>query len=48
MPGQPERALEFHSEIYRAIEVADPDAAEQAMARHMDQTIEIYWMALAQ
>lgn len=48
MPGQPKRALEFHSEIFSAIEAADPDAAEQAMARHMDQTVEVYWMAEAQ
>lgn len=48
MAGQPERALEFHSDIFRAIEAADPDAAERAMAAHMDQTVEVYWKAVAQ
>jgi GntR family transcriptional regulator, sialic acid-inducible nan operon repressor len=48
MPGQRERALNFHIDIFRAIEAADADAAERAMATHMDQTVEVYWKAVAQ
>jgi GntR family transcriptional regulator, sialic acid-inducible nan operon repressor len=48
MPGQRERALAFHVGIFEAIEQGDPDAAEWAMAAHMDQTVDVYWKAIAQ
>ncbi len=44
-PGQQERAIAFHTSIFAAIERGDPDAAEQAMADHLDQTVEVYWKA---
>jgi DNA-binding FadR family transcriptional regulator len=47
MAGQRERALAFHIDIFKAIEQGDPDAAERAMAVHMDQTIDVYWKAVA-
>lgn len=47
MAGQRERALAFHLDIFKAIEAGDPDAAEHAMATHMEQTVEIYWQAVA-
>lgn len=47
MPGQRERALAFHIDIFKAVEQGDPDAAEQAMATHMDQTIDVYWKAVS-
>lgn len=46
-PGQSAKALSFHIAIFEAIKRGDPDAAERAMAVHMDQTIEIYWQAMA-
>lgn len=46
-PGQSERALAFHVDIFKAIEQGDPDAAEQAMAAHMEQTVDVYWKAIA-
>jgi DNA-binding FadR family transcriptional regulator len=45
-PGQPEKALAFHERIFAAIKNCDPDAAEHAMAQHMDQTAEVYWKAV--
>lgn len=42
-PGQAETALAFHTAIFAAIEKSDPDAAERAMADHMDQTVDVYW-----
>jgi GntR family transcriptional regulator, sialic acid-inducible nan operon repressor len=48
MPGQRERALAFHVDIYEAIERGEPDAAECAMAAHMEQTVDVYWRAVGQ
>ncbi len=45
-PEQPVKALAFHIAIFEAIKRGDPDAAERAMAVHMDQTIEIYWQVV--
>jgi GntR family transcriptional repressor for pyruvate dehydrogenase complex len=42
-PGQPEKTLDFHTRIFRAIERGDPAEAEQAMSAHMDQYLEVYW-----
>jgi GntR family transcriptional regulator, sialic acid-inducible nan operon repressor len=44
-PGQPAKALAFHTHIFRAIERGVPAEAEQAMAAHMDQYVEVYWRA---
>lgn len=46
-PGQPERAIAFHTRIFEAIERSDGDAAEQAMEDHMEQTVDAYWSAVA-
>jgi GntR family transcriptional repressor for pyruvate dehydrogenase complex len=46
MPGQREKALAFHMDILNAIELGDPNAAERAMAAHMDQTMDVYWKAV--
>lgn len=35
--GELEKAREWHSNIFRAIEKRDPDAARKAMAEHMEQ-----------
>lgn len=41
--GAEARASRFHREIFDAIERHDPDAAEQAMTRHIDNVNELYW-----
>jgi GntR family transcriptional repressor for pyruvate dehydrogenase complex len=46
-PGQPERALEFHANIFHAIERGSPEEAERAMTAHMEQTVDVYWRAVA-
>lgn len=45
-PGQPQKALDFHIAIFKAIEQGDPDAADRAMKVHMEQTVEVYWQAV--
>lgn len=45
-PGQPEKALAFHTRIFSAIEAGDADAAEAAMKVHMAQTVDVYWQAV--
>jgi DNA-binding GntR family transcriptional regulator len=35
LPGRPDRSLAEHAEIVEAIAARDPDAAEQAMQRHL-------------
>lgn len=34
--GRANHSLEEHAEIYKALEASDPDAAEQAIVRHVD------------
>jgi GntR family transcriptional repressor for pyruvate dehydrogenase complex len=46
-PGQPQRAVAFHTRIFNAIEQGDGDAAERAMEVHMEQTVDAYWAAVA-
>jgi GntR family transcriptional repressor for pyruvate dehydrogenase complex len=46
-PGQPEMALAFHTNIFRAIERGVPEEAEKAMTAHMEQTVDVYWRAVA-
>jgi DNA-binding FadR family transcriptional regulator len=46
MPGQRERALAFDVDIFDGIKRGDPDAAERAMAAHMEQTVDVYWKAV--
>jgi GntR family transcriptional regulator, transcriptional repressor for pyruvate dehydrogenase complex len=40
--GHAEEAIEEHAAIYRAIRDGDPEAAAQAAAVHLDQTLEDY------
>jgi hypothetical protein len=41
-----ERALAFHSISSHQFELGNPDAVEQDMALHIEQTIEVYWKAV--
>ncbi len=42
-PDAVELALRSHEEIYRAILAADPEAAQDAMQRHLDCVARRYW-----
>lgn len=42
-PGAARSALKSHRTIFKAIESADPDAAEEAMRQHLSSVEEYYW-----
>ena len=42
-----ERARLAHGRVFEAIRARDPDAAEQAMALHLDEVATYYWRAAA-
>jgi GntR family transcriptional repressor for pyruvate dehydrogenase complex len=42
-PGSSRAAAEAHRRIHEAIRRRDPDAAERAMAEHMEQVAALYW-----
>lgn len=46
LPGRDVSTLAEHKAIFDAIEAGDADAAEQAMARHLERTVECYWAAV--
>ncbi len=46
--GATELAAKRHQEVFDAIKARDPDAAEAAMRRHLDETTETYWSAKKQ
>lgn len=41
--GAAERAFKRHLEIFAAIQAHDPDAAEEAMRAHLQESIDAYW-----
>ncbi|MCT4370824.1 FCD domain-containing protein [Yangia mangrovi] len=41
--GAAERAFKRHLEIFEAIQAHDPDAAEEAMRAHLQESIDAYW-----
>lgn len=45
--GAVRRAYEGHQEVYEAIVAHDPEAADQAMASHLETVSEYYWKAVA-
>lgn len=46
--GAAERAFSRHLEIFDAIARRDPDAAEAAMLRHLQESIDAYWVVRTQ
>jgi GntR family transcriptional repressor for pyruvate dehydrogenase complex len=42
-PGATELAAKRHQEIFDAIKAHNPDAAEEAMRRHLGETTDTYW-----
>jgi DNA-binding GntR family transcriptional regulator len=46
-PGRPQRSLNEHEAILGAVEAGDPDAAERAMAAHMEGIVDAVRLAIA-
>ena len=44
-PSSPQRACKAHGRIYEAIAARDPDAAETAMRKHLEEVSRFYWQA---
>lgn len=48
LPGRDESTLDEHRAVFDAIQKGDPDAAEAAMANHLERTVDYYWTAVGQ
>lgn len=46
LPGRERSTLDEHRAVLEAIRQGDPDAAEAAMAHHLERTVDHYWEAV--